>query len=145
MPGASVLATDHTCGRRETVEEHMRTARDRRRVWRAATRAAQEVRETRGVAGGRREREREKEKKWETGSKESNVLHLVFHFLSASTPAAAAAAAAAATAAVLTEFAEKAMVEPLISSLRRRHQTGASMHASPFSSRAASVTHHTAK
>ena len=31
---------------------HLRTARDRRRVWRAATRAAQEVRETGKVAGG---------------------------------------------------------------------------------------------
>ena len=34
---------------------HLRTARDRRRVWRAATRAAQEVRETGKVAGGERE------------------------------------------------------------------------------------------
>ena len=30
---------------------HLQTARDRRRVWRAATRAAQEVRETGRVAG----------------------------------------------------------------------------------------------
>ena len=54
---------------------HLRTARDRRRVWRAATRAAQEVRDTGKVAGGERE-------KWETGSKESNAsntLHIVFH------------------------------------------------------------------
>ena len=64
---------------------HLGTARDRRRVWRAATRAAREVRETRKVLGGKGE-------KWETGSKESNanVLHLVFHFPNASTPAAAA-------------------------------------------------------
>ena len=40
---------------------HLQTARDRRRVWRAATRAAQEVRETGKGAG----REREKR---ETGS-----------------------------------------------------------------------------
>ena len=33
---------------------HLRTARDRRRVWRAATRAAQEVRETGKVAGKER-------------------------------------------------------------------------------------------
>ena len=54
---------------------HLRTARDRRRVWRAATRAAQEVRDTGKVAGGERE-------KWETGSKESNAsntLHIVLH------------------------------------------------------------------
>ena len=36
---------------------HLQTARDRRRVWRAATRAAQEVRETRGVSGRARERD----------------------------------------------------------------------------------------
>ena len=44
-------------------------------MWRAATRAAQEVRDTGKVAGGERE-------KWETGSKESNAsntLHIVFH------------------------------------------------------------------
>ena len=56
---------------------HLRTARDRRKVWRAATRAAQEVRDTGKVAGGERE-------KWETGSKESNAsntLHIVLHLL----------------------------------------------------------------
>ena len=55
---------------------HLRTARGRRRVWRAATRAAREARETEQVAGGERE-------KWEqgtTGRKESNTLHVVFHF-----------------------------------------------------------------
>ena len=60
---------------------HLRTARDRQRVWRAATRAAQEVRDTGKVAGGERE-------KWETGSKESNAsntLHTVFHFPTATT------------------------------------------------------------
>ena len=65
---------------------HLRTARDRRKVWRAATRAAQEVRETGKVAG------REKER-WETGSKESNVLHVVFHFPTATTATTVAAAA----------------------------------------------------
>ena len=50
---------------------HLRTARGRRKVWRAATRAAQEVRETGRVVGGEKER-------WETESKGSNanVLHL---------------------------------------------------------------------
>ena len=54
---------------------HLRTARGRRRVWRPATRAAREARETERVAGGERE-------KWEqevTGRKESNTLHAVFH------------------------------------------------------------------
>ena len=67
---------------------HLRTARGRRRVWRAATRAAREARETEQVAGGERE-------KWEqgtTGRKESNTLHVVFHFPTATIPAAAAAA-----------------------------------------------------
>ena len=67
---------------------HLRTARGRRRVWRAATRAARETRETERVAGGERE-------KWEqgtTGRKESNTLHVVFHFPTTATPAAAAAA-----------------------------------------------------
>ena len=65
---------------------HLRTARDRRKVWRAATRAAQEVRETGRGAGGERE-------KREQGKTESNTLHIVFHF----NPTTAAAAATAAT------------------------------------------------
>ena len=68
---------------------HLRTARDRRRVWRAATRAAQEVRDTGKVAGGERE-------KWEQGKTErteSNTLHVVFHFPTSTTAAAAATAA----------------------------------------------------
>ena len=57
-------------------DPHLRTARGRRRVWRAATGAAREARETERIA--RRERE-----KWEqgtTGRKESNTLLVVFHF-----------------------------------------------------------------
>ena len=65
---------------------HLQTARDRRRVWRAATRAAQEMRDTGKVPGGERE-------KWEQGKTESNTLHVIFHF----NPTAAAAAASAAT------------------------------------------------
>ena len=49
--------------------------RDRRKVWRAATRAAQEVRETGKVAG----REREEWEKRETERRESNTLHIVLH------------------------------------------------------------------
>ena len=55
---------------------HLQTARDRRKVWRAATRAAQEVRETGKVAG----KERREWEKGETERKESNTLHLVIHF-----------------------------------------------------------------
>ena len=64
---------------------HLRTARDRRKVWRAATRAAQEVRGT-GKVGG----EREKREQGKTERTESNTLHVVFHF-----PTTTAAAAAA--------------------------------------------------
>ena len=45
---------------------HLRTARGRRRVWRAATRAAREARETERVAG----REREKGEQGTTGRRE---------------------------------------------------------------------------
>ena len=72
---------------------HLRTARDRRRVWRAATRAAQEVRDTGKVAGG----EREKREQGKTERTESNTLHVVFHFPTATTATTAAAAATAAT------------------------------------------------
>ena len=41
---------------------HLRTARDRRKVWRAATRAAQEVRETGKVAGRDRNRRKGRQK-----------------------------------------------------------------------------------
>ena len=71
---------------------HLRTARDRRRVWRAATKAAQEVRDTGKVAGG----EREKREQGKTERIESNTLHVVFHFPTATTATTAAAAAAAA-------------------------------------------------
>ena len=71
---------------------HLRTARGRRREWRAA----REARETEQVAGGERE-------KWEqrtTARKESNTLHIIFHFPTASTTTTTAAATAAATAAM---------------------------------------------
>ena len=68
---------------------HLQTARDRRRVWRAATRAAQEMRDTGMVAGG----EREKREQRKTERTESNTLHIVFHF----NPTTAAAAATAAS------------------------------------------------
>ena len=75
---------------------HLQTARGRRRVWRAATRAARETRETGIVGGGERE-------EWETGSKESNanVLHVVFHFPTASTEFATPTTAGAAAASVV--------------------------------------------
>ena len=81
---------------------HLRTARGRRRAWRAATRAAREARETEQVAG----REREKCERGTTGRKESNTLHVVFHFPSngnvtatATSVTTAAAATSAAPAA----------------------------------------------
>ena len=75
---------------------HLRTARGRRKVWRAATRAAREARETERIAGGERE-------KWEQGTKgrrENNTLHVVFHFPTTTATPTGAAATAAATAAV---------------------------------------------
>ena len=58
---------------------HLRTARGRRRVRRAATRAAREAHETEQVAVGERETW-EQETTERTGRKESNTLHVVFHF-----------------------------------------------------------------
>ena len=83
---------------------HLRTARDRRRVWRAATRAAREARETERVAG----REREKWEQGATGRKESNTLHVVFHFPSngnetATATSATTTAVAATTAAAIPQ------------------------------------------
>ena len=78
---------------------HLRTARGRRRVWRAATRAARETRATGRVAGGETE-------EWEqraTGRKESNTLHVVFHFPSNGN--AAATASSTATTTVAATFA----------------------------------------
>ena len=72
---------------------HLQTARDRRRVWRAATKAAQEVRDTGKVAGG----EREKREQGKTERTVSNTLHVVFHFPSATNATTAAAAATAAS------------------------------------------------
>ena len=71
---------------------HLQTARDRRKVWRAATRAAQEVRETGKVAG----KERKEWEKEETERKESNTLHLVIHFPTATNATTATATVAAA-------------------------------------------------
>ena len=74
------MVAKHTvgpCGQRTTPA--LRTARGRRRVWRAATRAARETRETEQVAGGEREKW-EQETTERTGRKESNTLHVVFHF-----------------------------------------------------------------
>ena len=83
---------------------HMRTARGRRRIWRAARRAAEQARdndavgetqsfaeEAEGETGGRKKRD-----KGTTERKESNTLHVVFHLANATTPTTAAAAAATA-------------------------------------------------
>ena len=79
MLDGSESTTDLTCGRRE----------DRRRVWRAATRAAQEVRETGKVAG----KERREWEKGETERRESNTLHIVLHLQPTAEALAAAAVA----------------------------------------------------
>ena len=81
---------------------HMRTARGRRRVWRAARRAAEQARDNVGVGetqsfAEEAEGETGGRKTWEqgtTGRKESNTIHVVFHFANATTPTAAAATAA---------------------------------------------------
>ena len=85
---------------------HLRTARGRRRVWRAARRAAEQARDSDRVEETHsfaEEAEGEKwgRKKWEQGSmvrKESNTLHIVFHLptATASTTTATAVATAAA-------------------------------------------------
>ena len=73
-------------------DPHLRVARGRRTVWRAATRAAREARET----------ERGEVEKWEqetTGRKESNTLHVVFHFPSNGNETATATSATTTAAA----------------------------------------------
>ena len=88
---------------------HMRTARGRRRVWRAARRAAEQARDNVGVGetqsfAEEAEGETGERNKWEqgtTGRKESNTLHIVFHFPTATASTTPAAAAAAATAAAV--------------------------------------------
>ena len=86
---------------------HMRTARGRRRVWRAARRAAEQARDNDGVGetqsfAEEAEGETGGRKKWEQGRirrQESNTLHVIFHLANATiTTEAPAAAAAAATA-----------------------------------------------
>ena len=61
---------------------HLRTVRGRRRAWRAATRAAREMRATQETQCESGEAERERPGKWE--GRESNTLHIVLH-LSTST------------------------------------------------------------
>ena len=76
----------------------MRTARDRRRIWRAAWRAAEQARDDDRVEetlcpAEKTEGEKWRRKKWEQGTnrkEESNTVHVVFHFASAATPTAAA-------------------------------------------------------
>ena len=90
---------------------HMRTARGRRRIWRAARRAAEQARdgdwveeiqssaeEAEGEKWGRKKREQGRNRR-----EESNILHIVLHLPATATATAAttsAAAAAGTTAAV---------------------------------------------
>ena len=71
----------------------MRSARERRRVWRAAKRAAEEARDGGGVGETQRRVEEAEE------SKQSNeaTLHLELHYPSAINPTTAAAATTATT------------------------------------------------
>ena len=63
---------------------HLQTARDRRRVWRAATRAAREMRATQENQCESGETERERPGRWR--GKESNTLHIVLHLPTNTTP-----------------------------------------------------------
>ena len=86
---------------------HLRTARGRRQVWRAARRAAEQARNNDGVGetqsfAEEAEGETGGRKKWEQGRirrQETNTLHVIFHLANATinteAPAAAAAAATA--------------------------------------------------
>ena len=79
---------------------HMQTARGRRRIWRAARKAAEQARDSDRVEEIRSSAEEAEGEKWgrkrrEQGRnrrEESNTLHVVFHFPTASTETAAAAA-----------------------------------------------------
>ena len=72
---------------------HMRSARGRRRTWRAARQAAEQVRIGNWV-GETRGEERENWEQGRRGRKESNTLHLVIHLPTTSTPTTPTAAAA---------------------------------------------------
>ena len=83
---------------------HMRTARGRRRIWRAARRAAEQARDEKRVEETQSFAEEAEGEKW--GRKErrerqnkqcsENTLHIVLHLANATTPTTAAAAATAA-------------------------------------------------
>ena len=89
---------------------HVRTARGRRRIWRAARRAAEQARDDDRVEETRSLAEEAEGEKW--GRKErrerttrqcsENTLHIVLHLPSNATAAAATTATAAAAAAMRT-------------------------------------------
>ena len=70
---------------------HLRTARGRRHAWRAATRAAREMRDREENQCESGKRERERPGRW--GGRESNTLRIVLHLPTNTTPATATAAA----------------------------------------------------
>ena len=86
---------------------HMRSARGRRRVWRAARRAAEQAREEDGAGEVQRLAEEAEREKWgrkqtdrQTRQGSENTLHIVFHLpemATATTPVTTAAATAART------------------------------------------------
>ena len=67
---------------------HLRTARGRRQAWRAATRAAREMRDREENQCESGEKERREWKKGETERRESNTLHIVLHLQSTAAAAA---------------------------------------------------------
>ena len=84
MLGGSESTVDLTCGRRETVERCGEQPQEPRRKCARQTRS--------------------QEKKGRTGRKESNTLHVVFHFPSIGNETATATAVAATTAAASAEM-----------------------------------------
>ena len=77
------MSTDHTCGRREAVDEHG----EQRRAAEQA-RDGDRVEETQSLAE-EAEGEKWRRKRWEQGrtrKEDSNTLRVIFHFASATTP-----------------------------------------------------------
>ena len=79
---------------------HLRTARDRRRAWRAATRAAREARETEQEAKGEKWGKKERENQTKLCSE--NTLHIVLHLLQNATATTTAGAPTTAAAPAAT-------------------------------------------
>ena len=105
--------------------------RGRRRVWRAARRAAEQARDDDGVEETQRQADEAQGEKWESGKKEKqtrsrseNTLHIVLHLPSnaiATATTAAATAAAAAPPVVTMESAQTSAYHLLASAIQIPH------------------------